>query len=431
VRNARQRRRARGRSNVAADADDRLTPAGRWVAAAVFVAMVVDGMDLQMLSLALSSISKELQLSTIGAGALGTYTLAGMGIGGVLAGRLSDRIGRMRVIRWAVLTFTICTGIIGFVHTYWQIAFMRFVSGFGIAALYSLGTLVVAEYVPTRIRTTVLGTVQAGWSAGYVAAALLSSYVLPTFGWRPLFWCAIVPGLLTLLMLRGIPDPPSWRAARENGRARDGGFSELWANPITRRNAIVWTFTSVALQFGYYGANTWLPSYLVKDLGVNLQSMGWYVAATYTMMCLGKIITGYAADIFGRRAMWVASGLLTAVYLPVFVFYGTASTIPYLLLVFGFLYGAPYAVNGTYMSESFPASVRGTAVGATYNLGRIGATMSPLLIGFAATEYSIGSGLALLGISYLACALLPGLFIAERQFDPNAGTIRVTAARTV
>lgn len=415
---------------MAPGAEDTLTPEGRWIAAAVFVAMVVDGMDLQVLSLALSSISKELQLSSVSAGALGTYTLAGMGVGGVLAGRLSDRIGRMRVIRWAVLTFTLCTGVIGFVGAYWQIAVMRFVSGFGIAALYSIGSLVVAEYVPTRIRTTVLGTVQAGWSAGYVAAALLSSWVLPAFGWRPLFWCAIVPGLLTLVMLRGLPDPPSWQAARRAGAREEGGFTELWGDRITRRNAMLWTMTSIALQFGYYGANTWLPSYLVRDLGVNLQSMGWYVAGTYTMMCVGKVITGYAADIFGRKTMWVTSGLLTAVYLPVLIFYGNASTIAYLLLVFGFLYGAPYAVNSTYMSESFPASVRGTAVGAAYNLGRIGATLSPLLIGYAAAEYSIGLGLALLGVSYLVCALVPGLFIAERQFDPSAVTRPAPALRS-
>ena len=413
-----------------ADAEDRLTSTGRWIATAVFVAMLVDGMDLQMLALALSSITKELNLSTVSAGALGTYTLVGMGIGGVLAGRLSDRIGRMGVIRAAIVTFTICTGVIGFVQEYWQIALMRFVSGFGIAALYSLGTLVVAEYVPTKVRTTVLGTVQAGWSAGYVAAALLSSYILPTFGWRPLFWCAIVPGLVALVMLRGLADPPSWTSSRSGKAGTEGGFTELWNDPLTRRNAVLWTITSIALQFGYYGANTWLPSYLVRDLGVNLQSMGWYVAATYTMMCVGKIITGYAADVFGRKALWVASGLLTAVYIPLFIFYGTPATIAYLLLVFGFLYGAPYAVNGTYMSESFPAAVRGTAVGTTYNLGRVGATLSPLLIGFVATEYSIGFGLALLGVSYLACALIPGLFIAERQFDPSAMKATAPAVRS-
>lgn len=401
-------------------ADDSLTPAGKMVVAGIFVAMVVDGMDLQMLSLALPSITKELDLSTVSAGALGTYTLAGMGVGGILAGRLSDRIGRVAVTWWSVLTFTLCTGIIGFSASYWQIAALRFISGFGIAGLYSMGTLLVTEYVPTRVRTTLLGFIQAGWSAGYVAAALGSAYILPRFGWRPLFFCAIVPGIVTLLMLRRLPDPPSWSSTKQRPARSGEGFSGLWSDPLVRQNFLLWTLTSIALQFGYYGANTWLPSYLVKDLGVNLQSMGWYVAATYTMMCVGKIITGYLADIFGRKAMWVASGVLTAVYVPLFVFYATPDTIAYLLLVFGFLYGAPYAVSATYMSESFPVHVRGTAVGAAYNLGRIGATLSPLLIGVAANRYSIGLGLGLLGVSYAVCALIPGLFIKEKMFDPNA-----------
>src|SRR6185295_162365 len=85
---------------------------------------------------------------------------------------------------------------------------------------------------------------------------------------------------------------------------------------------------------------------------------------------------------------------------------------------FGLLYGAPYAINATYLSESFPAAVRATAVATSYNLGRVGSTLSPLLIGIAATRYSIGAGIALLGISYAICALVPGLFIREKLFDP-------------
>jgi AAHS family cis,cis-muconate transporter-like MFS transporter len=396
---------------------------GKVVALGVLVALVVDGMDLQMLSLALPSLSRELQLSSVSAGALSTYTLLGMGIGGILAGWLSDRIGRVRVTWWAVFTFTLCTGLIGFSHAYWQIAVARFVSGFGLAAVYSIGTLLAAEYVPTRIRTTVLGALQAGWSLGYVIAALASAYILPRFGWRPLFLCAIVPGVVSLLMLRNLPDPPSWSASRGGvlpGASHAGALSVLTGNPSLRRSFLLWTMTSIALQFGYYGANTWLPSYLVKDLGVNLQSMGWYVAGTYTMMIVGKMITGYLADIVGRRTMWVVSGALTAVYLPVLIYTATPANVAYLLLVFGLLYGAPYAVSATYMSESFPVRVRGTAVGTSYNLGRIGSTLSPLLIGMAATRYSIGLGIGLLGISYAVCAFIPGAFIREKMFDPKA-----------
>jgi AAHS family cis,cis-muconate transporter-like MFS transporter len=138
------------------------------VAVAVFVAVVVDGMDFQVLALSLPNISKELHLSTVAAGALSTCTFAGMGLGGALGGWLADRIGRVRVVRASVLAFTVFTGVIAVCETYWQIAIMRFISGFGLGALYSIGTLLVAEFVPTRVRTTVLGTLQAGWSVGHV-----------------------------------------------------------------------------------------------------------------------------------------------------------------------------------------------------------------------------------------------------------------------
>ena len=403
-------------------AHESLDQTGKVVALAVFVALVVDGMDLQMLALVLPSLTKELQLSSVMAGALSTYTLLGMGIGGILAGWLADRIGRVRVTWWAVFTFTLCTGLIGFCNAYWQIAVMRFVSGFGIAALYSIGTLLAAEYVPTRIRTTVLGALQAGWSVGYVIAALSSAYILPRFGWRPLFFCAVLPGVVSLLLLRRLPDPPSWSASRDASPhpASRSGLGILWGDPLLRTTFILWSLTSIALQFGYYGANSWLPSYLVKDLGVNLQNMGWYVAGTYAMMILGKVLTGYLADVLGRKAMWVASGVLTAVYLPVLIYAATPANVAYLLLIFGLLYGAPYAVTATYMSESFPAAIRGTAVATSYNIGRIGSTLSPLLIGMAATNYSIGLGIALLGVAYAVCACIPGLFIKEKMFDPKA-----------
>ncbi|HLX45309.1 MAG TPA: MFS transporter [Bryobacteraceae bacterium] len=404
-------------------ASDSFDRTGVLVAVAVGVALVVDGMDFQMLALSLPSISKELKLSGVSGGALSTYTLLGMGIGGMLAGWLADRIGRVRVVWWSAFAFTLFTSVIALCGSYWQIAMMRLLSGLGLGALYSIGTLLAAEYVPTRVRGTVLGTLQAGWSVGYVIAALLSSYLLPRFGWRSLFACAIFPGIVALALLWKVPDPPSWAAAQDSagrGTASISPFRAIWADPPLRRVFLLWTVTAIALQFGYYGATSWLPSYLVKDLGVNIQNTGWYVAGTYTMTVVGKVITGYLADIVGRRVVWFVSGLLTAIYLPVLVYAATPANVAYLLLLFGFLYAAPYAVNATYLSECFPARVRGTAVATSYNFGRIGSMLSPILIGMAASRYSIGLGIGLLGISYAVCALVPGLFIREKMFDPKA-----------
>lgn len=379
-----------------------------------------------MLALALPSLVDELGISQMEAGALGSYTLFGMAIGGILAGWLADRFGRVRVVFWSVVIFSVTTALIGFSRTYWQVAFLRFISGFGLAAVYGIGNVLGAEYVPTKVRNTILGILQAGWSVGYVCAALISTYLLPPYEWRPLFIFAIIPGIITLLFLHGMEDPKSWVEARKTINLNDSKkneFSELLASKHLRWIFVLWCITSIALQFGYYGANTWLPSYLIRDLGVDLKSMSWYIAATYTCMIVGKILTGFLSDFFGRRIMWVSAGLLTAIILPFIMHVATTANIVYLLLIFGILYGAPYAINATYLSESFPTSLRGTAVSTAYNVGRIGAVVSPLLIGYIATGHSITLGISILGISYGTCALIPGFFIRERIYDPQKSEI--------
>jgi AAHS family cis,cis-muconate transporter-like MFS transporter len=344
-----------------------------------------------------------------------------MGIGGALAGWLSDRIGRARVVWWSVLTFSMFTSVIAFCHTYVQIAVMRFVSGFGLGAVYSTGMVLAAEYLPTRIRATILGTLQAGLSVGLICAAVLSAYLMPRYGWRTLFSCAIVPGIITLGLLWRIPDPPNWTAFQERAIASASPFRTMWADSSLRRTFLLWTVTAMALQFGYFGANSWLPSYLMKDLGVNVQNTGWYVAAAYTMAVAGKMIAGWLGDVVGRRVIWTVSGLLAALYFPFLVHAATPANAAYLLLIFGLLYGAPYGVNATYLSESFPDRVRGTAVSTSYSIGRVGSTLSPLLIGMAASRHSIGLGIGLLGISYAACALVPGLIHSREDVRPRSG----------
>jgi MFS transporter, AAHS family, cis,cis-muconate transporter len=403
--------------------NETISGASRRTVIAVFVALIVDGMDLQMLALALPSISKEMNLSGVSAGALATYTLFGMGIGGILAGWLSDRVGRVRITWWSILLFSVGTSVIGLCSSYWQVAAARFFSGFGIGSVYSIGTLLVAELVPTKMRATATGMLQAGWSVGFIVAAMASAYIIPAFGWRALFLCAIVPGMLSLALMHGAVDPASWVTARQATPTRGGNqYARIWADRSGRRMLILWSLTSIALQFGYYGANTWLPSYLVKDMGLDLRSMGWYVAGTYVMMIVGKVITGFLGDLLGRRFVWLLAGVVTALYVPIMMYVATPANVAYLLLAFGFLYGAPYAINATYLSESFPVSFRGTAVAAAHGLGRVGSMISPLMIGYVSATYSVGLGIGLLGISYAIAGLIPGIFIPDRMFDPRAVT---------
>lgn len=126
---------------------------------------------------------------------------------------------------------------------------------------------------------------------------------------------------------------------------------------------VLWSITAGLLQFGYYGVNNWMPTYLEKELHLKFSSMTGYMVGTYLAMILGKIVAGWLADKFGRRTVFAFGALGAAVFLPVIVLHHTPENIVYLMTAFGFLYGIPYGVNATYMTESFEARIRGSAVG--------------------------------------------------------------------
>lgn len=391
-----------------------------------FLALLVDGMDLQMLSLTLPSLIGEFGISKTQAGLIGTLSLVGMAIGGISGGWLSDRFGRVRMATYMLVLFTVGTALLGFVHSFEQFVAIRFISAIGIGAEYSIVTMLMAEYVPTNKRTTILGSLQAAYSVGYLVAALLAGAILPEHGWRPLYFISIIPVVLAFYIRYKVPEPTSWVKARslekqQPQQARENEWLTILKDSKIRGIFIFWILTSVFLQFGYYGIGTWLPSYLVTDLGFNFKTMTGYLVGSYTAMIFGKILAGILSDKFGRRNIYIAAGLATAISLPVIYLYHTPGNIIILLTILGFLYGAQYGINSTYMSESFPTRIRGTAVGGAYNFGRFGAAIAPIAIGIIAESQSIGFGLAVLGIAYALSGIIPAIFIREKMFDPYEG----------
>jgi AAHS family cis,cis-muconate transporter-like MFS transporter len=394
-----------------------------WIVVLVsgFLGLMVDGMDLMFLSYSLPSLMREFQISKVEAGSLASYTLLGMAVGGLIGGWAADRFGRVRVVVWTIMVFSVGTAGLALTQTYWQFALLRFVAALGLGAEYVVSNTLMSEYVPTKHRTTVLGTLQAGWSFGYVVAALLAGSIIPRYGWRPMFVMALVPVLLALFVRSAVPEPPSWKVATQKTAAapQRGQWREVFATPSRRRIFALWTVTACLLQFGYYGVANWLPTFLVSELKLDFTKMTGYLASSYLAAIVGKVVAGYLADTFGRRWVYVFGGIGTAVFLPIVVMLNTPGNVILLLTLFGFLYGVPYGVNATYMTESFETSVRATAVGGAYNIGRVGAAIAPALIGFIAARRSIGLGLMVMGGAYLLTGLIPALFIREKMFDPH------------
>ena len=390
-----------------------------------FLALLVDGADLMLLSYSLSSIKAEFGLTSVEAGMLGSFTLAGMAIGGIFGGWACDKFGRVRVVVISILLFSVLTCGLGFTRSFVEFSTLRFFASLGLGSLYIASNTLMAEYVPTKYRTTVLGTLQAGWTVGYIVATLLAGWIIPDHGWRMLFYVAAIPIFIAILMHFLVPEPASWQENRFNKVAAvndvntESTWKTIFKDKHNRNMFILWALTAGFLQFGYYGVNNWMPTYLESELGLKFKEMTSYMVGTYTAMILGKILAGYMADKVGRRFTYVFGAIGTAIFLPLIVFYNSPENILYLLVAFGFLYGIPYGVNATYMTESFPTLIRGTAIGGAYNVGRLGAATAPAVIGYLASGGSIGLGFVVMGGAYFICGFIPALFIKEKQFDPQ------------
>ena len=389
-----------------------------------FLALLVDGADLMLLSYSLNSIKAEFGLSSVEAGMLGSFTLAGMAIGGIFGGWACDKFGRVRIVVISILTFSILTCGLGLTHSFLEFGILRFFASLGLGSLYIACNTLMAEYVPTKYRTTVLGTLQAGWTVGYIVATLLAGWIIPDHGWRMLFYVAALPIIMAVLMHFLVPEPEAWQTSRtlqpsQVEKQQDSVFKTIFQDKRNRNMFILWALTAGFLQFGYYGVNNWMPSYLESELGMKFKEMTAYMVGTYTAMILGKVLAGFMADKLGRRFTYAFGAIGTAIFLPLIVFYNTPENILYLLVVFGFLYGIPYGVNATYMTESFPTSIRGTAIGGAYNVGRLGAAVAPATIGFLASGGSIGLGFLVMGAAYFICGVIPALFIKEKMYDPQ------------
>ena len=406
-----------------------------------FISLVIDGVDIMLLSFSLTSLKAEFGLTSFQAGMLGSSSLAGMALGGITGGWACDKFGRVKTIAWSVVFFSIMTCILGLTQSYEQFMILRFIGAFGLGSLYMACNTLMAEYVPTKYRTTVLGTLQTGQTVGYIVATLLAGAIIPDHGWRMLFYVTIVPAAFALIFMRFVPEPASWQEAKIEQFKRkelkiestseaiivkvssESVYKRIFGHTQHRKMFLLWMSTAAFLQFGYYGVNNWMPTYLETELNMNFKALTGYMVGAYTAMILGKIIAGYAADKLGRRATFVFGTVATAAFLPVIIFFNTPTNIAYLLITFGFLYGIPYGVNATYMAESFSTDVRGTAIGGAYNMGRLGAAIAPATIGIIAAGGSFTMAFIVMGAAYFIAGVIPGLFIRERQYDPQQSSL--------
>ena len=389
-----------------------------------FLGLVLDGADVMILSLSLNSIRNDFGLSSTEAGFLGTITVLSLAVGGLFGGWASDRFGRVKVIATSILIFSILTGFLGMTRTVTEFAILRALSGLGLGCVYIVSVGLIAEYVPTIKRATMLSILGTGYTVGYIVASLIAGNVIPEFGWRPaymLFWVGI---FLAFIMYAFIPESESWKNSKKNiaeiakTEKVESRLGFLLRDKAVLKILLLWLTVSAVFHVGYTGVNHWMPTFVETELNINYKAMTYYMIASWTAMIGGKLFAGYLGDKFGRRFSYMFGCIASAICLMLIIFFNSPANILFFLVAFGFLYGIPFGVYGTYMSESFPSYVRGTALGLAHNGGRIGSSIGPLLVGVITAGSSLSVAFFVLALAYAIC-FVPLFFVREKMYDPQ------------
>jgi AAHS family cis,cis-muconate transporter-like MFS transporter len=387
------------------------------------VAQLTAGLSIMMFSVCISLIREELNLSSAQVGSLGTWTLVGQALGGIAAGYFADKLGRAKVLSCSVMLITLCGFLVSTINSYWAFALLRFTSGCGLGACYYLTVVYVGEFYPTEKRGTMGSVTIAFWSLGYVVASVMSGYVLGSIGWRGLFRLASCTFIFGVWMFFALKDAPSYLSTKiADASAKEkkkNQYAEIMADPKLRKTMIVWSSSRIFYLFAYYGAVTWLPNYIQTSVGLNLRSAGWFTGANYFMMICGTLFGGWIADKLGRKITYIPACIATAIMAPILAFAASPSNLLFLLLAWGFLYGLPTGSSATFMGESWPNHLRGTGVGTSYNVGRIGSWMAPIIVGAMIDFGSAPMGIATLGVGYFISALILIPFVKEKEYDTS------------
>jgi len=372
-----------------------------------------DALDVGILSFVIAALQKDWNLSTAQMGWIGSMNSIGMAVGAFVFGLMADRVGRKNVFIITLLLFSVGSGLSAFVTSLTLFLILRFFIGMGLGGELPVASTLVSESVPAHERGKVVVLLESFWAGGWLLAALISYFVIPSFGWQAALILTAIPAFYALYLRLNLPDSPSFQAMNVSKQKESSvkKIVRVWTKPYAKQTTMLWILW-FCVVFSYYGMFLWLPSVMIMK-GFSLIQSFQYVLIMTLAQLPGYFVAAYLIERTGRKFVLVTFLIGTAVSA---YFFGNAETLPLLLTSGIFLsffnlgaWGALYA----YSPEHYPTEIRGTGTGLAAAFGRVGGILGPLLVGYLVTaKVSLDTIFLIFAVAIIIGALAV-LFLGE------------------
>lgn len=329
---------------------------------------------------------------TLWTGALTSILLVGWGVGGILFGKICDRIGRSRGLLVTMLVYSVATAGCALSQNIWMLVFFRVIASLGIGGEWAAGAALVAETVPENKRVPAGMLLYSSSPFGILLATFVSDlfqhklrFEQPDTAWRLIFLTGLVPAAVAFAIRIKVKEPEMWKPCAESGVVR-----ELFS-PVLRRRTIGGLAMAIIALLGWWSCFAFLPLLGQRLAAISGGSPGGYVATGTNCYSfgglLGTFLTYPIAVYLGRRWMFAIYFAFSAAALYL-AFGGPFEPMQRMYLMFPVGIGV-FGVFGAftfYLPELFPTRLRGTGAGFCYNTGRFIAACGPFVIGALAKQ---------------------------------------------
>ncbi|UED79844.1 MFS transporter [Lysinibacillus sp. CD3-6] len=383
--------------------------------------LTLEGMDIMFISFAMTMIIAEFNIDLATGGLISSITNVGMLLGGIVFGVLADKYGRVKVFTYTVILFAIGTALTGLATSIEQVYLFRFIAGIGAGGEYGIGMALVAEAWPKNKQGRASSYVSVGAQYGVILAALLSAIILPTLGWRALFFVGVVPVIFAFIVRKNLDESPEWLAAQKNKKdskkAEKGKLVQLFETPRTAITTISLIIMATVQIAGYNGLMIWLPSMLQQSQGLSVSSSAIWTISTAVGMIVGMLTFGLFLDRFGaKRAFGV---FLIASACAVFLYSYATGSVSVLIggAIVGFFSNGMFAGYGALIGSLYPVQIRSTATNTIFNFGRAIGGFSPILVGYILQSYDMK--VAMLYLAGLYCMSFIVMLMLKKENIAN------------
>ena len=384
----------------------------------VLLALVIDGVDIQLLSLVAPVILKEWTVTRASFGPAMGAALIGMSIGAGLGGWTGDRYGRKSTLTAAIFLFGVATVGASFTHGTTLLALLRLVTGLGFGAAAPNGIALLSEWLPQRVQSRAISLMSAAVPVGGLVGAAGVYWLLPIYGWRG---CFVICGVATLIvgvaiaiflpesadfaLAKGKRDRAEVLLKRVLGRGTtlteaDGATTasqdkhaaageSMFGAPYRRLNAGLWLLF-VGINFVAYGIAAWTPVYLTASGFALPEAIGVIFIHSLTAVSFAALTSLVIRRLGSRTPLLVccAASFLCICLLALTLAnaHGVPSFATRLLVMIscagiGGFNGAAIALTYALLAFAYPTSCRARGIGVGIMMGRIGGASATLFGG--------------------------------------------------